>query len=61
MIRVRLNLRLPLVDSCDVLTGETEGSLIPGANADEETVANANSPVRTVWGDKVCLTNGRRL
>jgi hypothetical protein len=43
MIRFRLNLRLtlPPVDSCDVHTGEaveTEGSLIPDANADEEAV-----------------------
>jgi len=43
MIRFRLNLRLTLVDSCDVYAGEaveTEGSLIPDANADEEAVAN---------------------
>ena len=35
MIRFRLDLRLTLVDSCDVQTGEaveTESSLIPDAN-----------------------------
>jgi len=40
MIRFRLNLRLTLVDS----SGEpvdTESSLIPDANADEEAVANS--------------------
>lgn len=43
MTRFRLNLGLTPVDSCDVLGGEaveTESSLIPDANADEEVIAN---------------------
>lgn len=58
MIRFRLNLRLALVDSSGEAV-ETESSLIPDANTDEEAVANG-----LVRVTQVCLTNtndGRRL
>jgi hypothetical protein len=51
MTRFRLNLRLTLADSCDVLNRES--SLIPDANADEEAIAN--SCVRAMRGDTSLL------